>query len=248
MLGGRNQRAGRVAQHGGEFGGGHRVHIGADFALVADHRHRTNEPMPVSASAGCKVSVTGRPECTPIPKTRSGRAASSACRLSSSRSTLAQPRPIGCDSPSPARSTADRILATFWMNMHRGRSTALSPDKNPLVSGTLTMRRSRPIHAFLPSVTFKRPQSSPPVDRGAAPICTGKACSRLNARDALPAIEQPRQCCRICRPRASRSRPGCGRWRVASVRLPAQEGGNVELVLLGANYAQAPGRPCKSSP
>ena len=33
MLGGRAQRPGGVAQNGGEFGGGDRAHVGADFAL-----------------------------------------------------------------------------------------------------------------------------------------------------------------------------------------------------------------------
>ena len=69
MFGGRAQRPVVVAKDGRKFGRRDGTHVGADFTqglAVVPVRLNT---MPVLASAGCSVSVTGRPECTPMPAT-----------------------------------------------------------------------------------------------------------------------------------------------------------------------------------
>ena len=62
MLGGRDHRTVAVAENGGEFGGDHRAEIGANFAIACRRVPVRKNTMPVSASAGCNVKVTGNPE------------------------------------------------------------------------------------------------------------------------------------------------------------------------------------------
>ena len=70
VFGGRYRRAAVVAEHGGEFGRGHRTEIGASIRGPVGRRlPQRKKTMPVSASAGCNVRVAGEPEWTPMPAT-----------------------------------------------------------------------------------------------------------------------------------------------------------------------------------
>ena len=64
-----HSRAVGVAQHGGEFGGGHGAYVGADFALDAAVGGNALEYDAGVVVGGIQRSVTGRPECTPTPET-----------------------------------------------------------------------------------------------------------------------------------------------------------------------------------
>ncbi len=66
---GRAQRTIAVAEHRCKFSGCYRAHVGADFARRFARLPVRMNTMPVPASAGRIVSVTGAPECTPIPTT-----------------------------------------------------------------------------------------------------------------------------------------------------------------------------------
>ena len=62
--------AGFVAEHGSEFSGRHGTEVGRSsrsFSPLAPQRTKT---MPVSACAGCSVTVAGQPEWTPMPRDR----------------------------------------------------------------------------------------------------------------------------------------------------------------------------------
>ncbi len=66
VLGGGHQRARRIAQDGGEFGGGDRSGCRRGSRGRGGRRRRVRmKRMPVSASAGCRVSVTGKPGMNP---------------------------------------------------------------------------------------------------------------------------------------------------------------------------------------
>ena len=63
MFGGRNGGTALVAEHGGEFGRRHGAEIGLEVRDRAGRRlPQRRNTMPVSASAGCRVRVTGEPE------------------------------------------------------------------------------------------------------------------------------------------------------------------------------------------
>ena len=135
------------------------AHVGADFALADGPRRPVRmKTMPVPASAGCSVSVTGKPEWTPMPD-------------NAARSRK-RGLPAGFHAPVPQlarRSPACRrhpvhhaaqLVAFSAIGMAEQAcgpdrpALPLSPAK-PLVALTsLTAgRRNRPTHAFLPTVT-----------------------------------------------------------------------------------------------
>src|SRR5579863_418473 len=116
--------------------------------------------MPVSASAGCNVRVVGEPEWTPMPATVTG---------SCSVVCLPAGTPLIMPSSHLTATTRTEYFANRWPPRHEGNAFLCKqglayagarysiPQTSPRTGKPYWRGGVRPIHAFLPTVTFFRP-------------------------------------------------------------------------------------------